>query len=80
MTTIVLKHNEWHELRQRIDADYGKTTTLVSWRLKETLGFTIRHHIGFSVWNKRYEDDVRLDFVNQDSYIFFKLKYGFADA
>lgn len=80
MTTIVLKHKEWQSLSQRIDEDYGRITTLLSWRLKETLGFTVRHHIGFNIWNKRHEDDIRLDFVNEDALTFFKLKYGFTDA
>jgi hypothetical protein len=75
MTTIVLKHSEWRDLRQRIDADYGSVVSMVSWRLKETLGFTVRHHTGFSVWNKRYEDDIRLDFVDDERLVFFKLKY-----
>ena len=75
MTTVVLKHQEWAEVRQRIDADYGKINTLVSWRLKELLGFTVRHHTGYSIWKKKYEDDIRLDFVNDDARTFFQLKY-----
>ena len=80
MTTIVLKHHDWKEIRRRIEDDYGPASSLVSWRLKELLGFTIRHHRGYSVWNKRYEDDIRLDFVNEDALTFFRLKYGFTDA
>ena len=80
MTTIVLKHNQWRALRQRIEADYGPASSLVSWRLKELLGFTVRHHRGFNIWNKRQEDDIRLDFVDSNSFTFFKLKYGFTDA
>lgn len=75
MTTLVLKHSEWDEVRQRIDADYGKINTLVSWRLKDLLGFTVRHHTGYSIWKKKYEDDIRLDFVNDDARTFFQLKY-----
>jgi hypothetical protein len=75
MTTIVLKHSEWRDLQQRITADYGIVVAMVSWKTKETLGFTVRHHTGQSVWNKRYEDDIRLDFVNQDASTFFQLKY-----
>jgi hypothetical protein len=75
MTTIALKHQDWRNLRQRIDADYGKVVSMVSWKLKETLGFTVRHHTGFNVLNKQYEDDIRLDFVDQERLVFFKLKY-----
>ena len=75
MTTVVLSHDTWTKIRQRIDADYGTVVGLVSWKLRETLGFTVRHHTGYSIWKKRYEDDIRLDFVDQDSLTFFQLKY-----
>jgi len=44
MTTIVLDNREWNKIRPKIDSDYGKITTMISWRLRETLGFTVRHH------------------------------------
>ena len=75
MTTLVLSLNSWNIIRQQIDADYGKVVSMVSWKMQETLGFTVRHHRGYSVWNNRYEDDIRLDFVNEDSLTFFQLKY-----
>ena len=75
MTTLVLSHKEWRAIRQRIDADYGNVVTMISWKLKETLGFTVRHHKGYNMWNKIFENDIRLDFVNEDSFVFFKLKY-----
>jgi hypothetical protein len=75
MTTIVLKHQEWRDLQQRITDDYGIVVSMVSWKTKEVLGFTVRHHTGYSVWNKRYDDDIRLDFVDDERLVFFKLKY-----
>jgi hypothetical protein len=75
MTTIVLKHKEWADLRQRIDADYGPVVSMISWKLRQTLGFTVRHHVGFNIWHKRHEDDIRLDFVDENSRTFFQLKY-----
>lgn len=75
MTTIVLAHKEWLKIRPRIDADYGRVTTLVSWKLKETLGFTVRHHRGNNPINGHWVDDTRLDFVNEDAATFFRLKY-----
>ena len=75
MTTLVFTHSEWDNIRQRIDADYGIVVAMVSWKIKETLGFTVRYHTGYSIWTKKWEDDIRLDFVNEDSLVFFKLKY-----
>ena len=75
MTTIVLQNHAWDQLRPRIDADYGKITTMISWRLKETLGFTVRRHRGFDPKAGSYVDDTRLDFVDETSATFFRMKY-----
>jgi hypothetical protein len=75
MTTIVLKNRDWNQIRQRIDEDYGKTTTMISWRCRATLGFTIRQHRGFNPLNGHFDDDTRLDFVNEEAATFFRLKY-----
>lgn len=75
MSTMVLSHDKWKKIQQKIIADYGVTVGIISWDLKRTLGFTVRYHKGYSVWKKRYEDDIRLDFVNQDACTFFQLKY-----
>ena len=74
MTTIVLQNHAWDQLRPRIDADYGKVTTMISWRLKETLGFTVRNH-HFVDDTGRYIADVRLDFVDETAATFFRMKY-----
>jgi hypothetical protein len=75
MTTIVIKDHEWERLRPRIDADYGKITTMISWRLKESLGFTVRRHRYFDDDTGRYQEDVRLDFANETAATFFRMKY-----
>ena len=75
MTTIVLQNSEWTKLRPRIDDDYGRITTMISWRLKETLGFTVRSHRGFDLTTRRYEEDTRLDFVDEAAATFFRMKY-----
>jgi hypothetical protein len=80
MTTLILNHSEWKRLRQRISDDYGQTTVMLSWRLKETLGFTIRTHSGKNSLTNVYEYDTRLDFVSQDALTFFNLKYGCRDG
>ena len=75
MTTIVIKDHDWERIRPRIDADYGKITTMISWRLKESLGFTVRRHRYFADDTARYQEDVRLDFVNETAATFFRMKY-----
>ena len=75
MATIVLRNFEWDQIRPQIDADYGKITTMISWRLKETLGFTVRRHRGFDPRVLEWVDDTRLDFVDETSATFFRMKY-----
>jgi len=75
MTTIVLDNREWNKIRPKIDADYGKITTMISWRLRDTLGFTVRHHRDHNPINGHWVHDIRLDFVDEDAATFFRLKY-----
>ena len=75
MTTIVMNEYNWQKIRDRIDQDYGRVTTLVSWRLKETLGFTVRRHRGPNSLTNIFEYDTRLDFVDETAATFFRMKY-----
>ena len=75
MTTIVMNDYNWQKIRARIDEDYGRVTTLISWRLKETLGFTVRHHRGINSLTNIFEYDTRLDFVDETAATFFRMKY-----
>jgi hypothetical protein len=75
MTTIVMNEYNWQKIRARIDQDYGRVTTLVSWRLKETLGFTVRRHQGTNSLTNIFEYDTRLDFVDETAATFFRMKY-----
>jgi len=75
MTTIVLDNQEWRDLQKRITADYGIVVAMISWKTKETLGFTVRHHQGNNPINGHWVNDIRLDFVNEDAATFFRLKY-----
>lgn len=75
MTTTVLRNHDWVKIRPQIDADYGRLTTLISWRCWTTLGFTVRHHHGFNPINGHFDNDIRLDFVSNSAAVFFRLKY-----
>lgn len=82
---------EFEELHHRLLEEHGRSTMLVSWKMKRELGFTIRHHKGLvphdSVewasmkkeegWTHRYhyEDQVCLDFWSESAQSFFILKY-----
>jgi hypothetical protein len=76
--TIVLSTKSWRSLQEQILEDYGRATLMISWRLKATLGFSVREH----TW---YEDqdgvldrvtDIRLDFYDEQLQTLFLLKYS----
>ena len=90
-TIIFDSESEWERVKQRIIAQYGRTTVLVSWRLKQQLGFTVRRHQAYLPWDKGQKDNwghttelqyqyypvnqVHLDFYNDISLSFFILKF-----
>lgn len=75
MTTIALETHKWNPIRERIKADYGERIFYLSWRTKETLGFTVRHHSGYDHRTGEYCSDIRLDFVDETAATFFRMKY-----
>lgn len=74
--TLTLSHDAWEELKDKIAEDYGRTTVLISWRLKSTLGFTVREHRDYTQdeWQKR--NTIRLDFWDEQLQTLFLLKYS----
>jgi hypothetical protein len=87
---IFHKLHEFEELHTRLMADHGRSTMLISWKLKRELGFTIRNHKGLvehdkdtwevmksEGWNHRYhyESQVHIDFYSEAQQTWFVLKY-----
>ena len=55
--------------------EHGDSVILISWKLKDTLGFTVRRHREYNPINGHMVDDIRLDFYDEPSITFFQLKY-----
>ena len=73
---IILTTEEWINIRNRIRNEHGLTTTMISWKLKEKLGFTVRLHEQYSVTSRQYVYQTCLDFYNEPKRTMFLLKYG----
>lgn len=73
--TLTLSESTWNRIYHQIIQDYGQTTIILSWRLRETLGFTVRRHQWFNEQLGYTDRDIRLDFDTEAQVIFFKLKY-----
>jgi hypothetical protein len=74
--TIILSFVAWHKLQEQIIEDYGRATLMISWRLRATLGFTVREHRDYSQdeWGKTHT--IRLDFYDEQLQTLFLLKYS----
>jgi hypothetical protein len=73
--TLTLTEKKWNELYNQIREEHGDSTVLLSWKLKETLGFTVRRHRDYNPINGHMVDDIRLDFYDEAALTFFQLKY-----
>jgi hypothetical protein len=73
--TLQLSESDWNRVYHQIAQDYGQTTVIISWRLRETLGFRVRRHHWYDHRTVTYHNDVRLDFDSEDRVVFFQLKY-----
>jgi len=73
--TLTLTEKKWNELYNQIREEHGDSTVLLSWKLKETLGFTVRRHRDYNPINGHMVNDIRLDFYDEAALTFFQLKY-----
>jgi hypothetical protein len=71
---IVLTHSKWEKLRTRLTTDYSPSVMMLSYRMKDKLGFTVREHVWYS--KNGYATDIRLDFYNESKRTMFLLKYS----
>jgi hypothetical protein len=89
---LIIFHSvhEFEDLFHRLLQEHGRSTMMISWKLKRELGFTIRNHKGLAEHDKdtwevmksegfhnryHYEMQVHLDFYNEAQQTFFVLKY-----
>jgi hypothetical protein len=72
---IVMTEPQWYKLKERLANDYRPGILLLSYRMKEVLGFTVREHREWSE-RKGYKDDIRLDFYSEPKRTMFLLKYS----
>lgn len=74
--TITLSVRQWEKLKSQIIEDYGRATILISHRLRDTLGFTLRRHMDYSDTSLVFQWTMRLDFWDDMLHTMFLLKYS----
>lgn len=73
--TLTLSVRNWQILQERIIEDYGRATLLISWCLKNRLGFTVRNHTDYDQDGWQFIT-IRLDFYDEQLQTVFLLRYG----
>lgn len=73
--TLVISEKKWLNIYNQIRKDHGDAVVMISWKLRETLGFTVRRHRDYDPVKGHMVDDIRLDFYDQPALTFFQLKY-----
>lgn len=74
--TITLSVWQWEKLKSQIIEDYGRATILISYQLRDTLGFTLRRHMDYSDTSLVFQWTMRLDFWDDMLHTMFLLKYS----
>jgi hypothetical protein len=77
--TLTLSYPAWDKLKEKIIEDYGRATVLISWRLRDQLGFTVREHVDYqSGANGGWitGNTIRLDFWDDSMQTMFLLRYA----
>lgn len=72
---IVLTHSQWYTLKNRLTADNSPSVMMLSFKMKDKLGFTVREHRSHTP-DHGYMTDIRLDFYNEPKRTMFLLKYS----
>lgn len=73
--TLVISEKKWNSIYNLIRKEYGDSVVLISWKLKQILGFTVRRHRDYDPVSGHMVDDIRLDFYDEPAMTFFQLKY-----
>lgn len=77
--TLAISHPAWDKLKEKIIEDYGRATVLISWRLREHVGFTVREHTDYQSGDNGgwiTGNTIRLDFWDDSMQTMFLLRYA----
>lgn len=68
--SIAITPLRWTLLREKLISEHGRTTIIISWKLKECLGCTVRAHYD------QGRSSIYLDFYSESMKTMFILKYS----
>ena len=68
MKSVKFKKDVWYKIREELLQTHPKSAIVISWKMKEVLGFTVRRDSNF------IDGYVYLDFYDEKKQSFFLLK------
>ena len=72
--SIILSEKQWQLLKNQLTNDYAPSVMNIRGKMKEVLGFTVRHHRWYTEQHG-YRGHVCLDFYNEPKRTMLLLKY-----
>lgn len=79
MSTVYMTEKNWQTVREILTAENPKSVMLISTRMREKLGFSVREHRHWTQTDGRYkftEESIALDFYNESKYTMFLIRFG----
>jgi hypothetical protein len=88
LKALRLTEQQWGKIRAHLSQNYPKSVMLTRWKMREVLGFTVRHHqervdvrqmageFGMRDYGVMMKDWICLDFYDEAKKTMFLLKYS----
>lgn len=79
MSTVYMTEKNWRAVREILAAENKPSVMMISHRMKEKLGFSVREHRHWTQTDGKYkftEESIALDFYNESKYTMFLIRFG----
>lgn len=79
MTVLYMTEKNWAIVREVLTQENLKSTMMISTKMRERLGFSVREHRHWDQVDGRYkftEEKIVLDFYSEKKYTMFLIRFG----
>ena len=79
MTVLYMTEKNWKIVREVLAQENLKSTMMISTKMREKLGFSVREHRHWDLVdgrNRLREESVALDFYSEKKYTMFLIRFG----
>jgi hypothetical protein len=79
MTVVYMTQKNWNTVREILAKENPKSVMLISTKMRDHLGFSVREHRHWENVDGRYrftEENIALDFYSEKKYTMFLLRFS----